>query len=262
MKSLETTLRWANLALTLTLLCACYDTPTPIIGPVAATEDLSLEYKSIALGGDTAVSLQRAAEMSQRSREKHGVSFETRALAGTGEAAMLLQTLEDAGFSTRSGNAYAYVSGWMKYFGTNGRVHVSAVLQYNGQSLSMLPATAEKSNLEPSVQDLGVSSTAYIAPNCGHRVFGTANYRAWGSSNLPSAPTSAFMPVEDTKSSRLAQQADCPPNKKDEDVVSQGGSGGEDTRLQDDGWYMCRYEVWYDGAGNELSRRLLGCWPL
>lgn len=262
MKSQQLLSRWAILVLTASSLCACNDTPTPPAGPVSESEERALEFKPLEPRIDSTLSNEIVARMVRASHVPSQSIRDTRALAQTGESAILLQTLEDAGFATHFGSAYAYASGWMRYFGTNGKVTVNANLSFNGQQISVLPSVVEKSTLEPSVQELGTSAIAYISPNCGHRVYGTSNYRAWGSSNLPSAPTSAFMPVEDTRTSKLARQNDCPPVKKEEDVVTSGGGGGEDTRIMDDGWYLCRYEVWYDAAGNVLSRQLIGCWAL
>lgn len=243
-------------------IAACGD---PTAGPLAQRHeaaDLSVQFRDVGSGMDAELSDGLVQRIASRSRTSQDVKRWTSRLEGESVVATILEHLEDAGFSVHNNSRYAFGSGWMKFFGTNGRVSVSADLKRRGVSMTVFPAVSEVSFVEPGIHDTGKSAIAYIQENCGHTVAGFATYRVWGKNNLPTGQTGEFMPAEASHPSDLARQSDCAPEKKEENVTT-SGAGGEDTRLtNDEGWYLCRYEVWYDQWGNELSRRLMGCWPL
>lgn len=151
----------------------------------------------------------------------------------------------------------AIVEGFVEYWGNQGQQRITFDLTRGGNSLVYRTETFDHAELLPGWHTMADFVRVPVSTVCGHKLLGHTNHQGWW---RPSVDATQVATVADVTYSNLAEQPDCPPDRRDEESAPAGG--GAIDGHQTDEWYMCTWEVWYDRYGTELSRTLLYCVPM
>lgn len=151
----------------------------------------------------------------------------------------------------------ATVEGFVEYWGNQGQQRITFDLSKGGSSLVYRTELFDHAELTPGWHVMADFVRVPLATICGHKLLGHTNHLAWWK---PSFDGTQVVSVSDVSYSNLAEQPDCPPERKEEESTPAGG--GPSDGHQTDEWYMCTWEVWYDRYGTEISRTLLYCVPM
>lgn len=165
----------------------------------------------------------------------------------------LISRLEiDVGFMNDANVAFAQVIG--ESTGSFYKNHVLLKVRYGNTQVGENSATESESCLCLHLftpWGRTVDTTVPVTGTCGHNSSATGTHEArldflntgWELLNLASDKRST---------SGVASQPECP----------KSGGSGSSNGFEDDEWYLCFWEDYYDSTGEFIRRQDLGCMPL
>lgn len=258
-------LRWGCVGL-LTILTACSDTTEHTIQAPSAKNDsgdLALTLHAVNRVQSSVTNQVQALSASAVRQHLRSPRLAQAASASSQTSeGVILRTNADAGFSIGFGRPYAYGQAIVDYFANAARQTVALDLQRRGVPIGVPIVTEEHTHPFIGWYGFTTNNTVFLRENCGHSVRANTTHRVWNQNQLPAGPSNPFLSDEVPNQSPMRDQSTCPPERHEEQEVLPGGSGGGEKQTDEDQWYLCTFEVWYNQYGAEISRTLLYCYPM
>ena len=139
----------------------------------------------------------------------------------------------------------------MRHFGSKGTNAITMYLRSPDDRVLTLSQTFTNSSLLPMWQLFESVMRVPVGP-CGYSGTAATEHRT---SSFAVPPSTLEVMVANASSAGVpAAQSPCR-----SDLVTSGGGGPKSGLTDENTWYLCTWEVWYDALGNEVARRFLYC---